>query len=234
MNKKLIASLSGIFCIILCVIACSPEEKDVIFNQDEFNQKNLNQIIGVADLPGREMAFIIDYDSQTQEFDKYYLFQYDQATSFIDVTSIQDINFIEYREMTVKFLIDATTYVFTIDDNYKNLTGEIVLKGYGLSEHVAGDNSFKFTYEDEEVNHIFDIIKITNSVASDDITCDSGGSGSTSCSTTGPFHQGSCSVSCSSGYACCNSTSLNCFCVGQAAGAGKIARKLSNVLKKPN
>lgn len=96
---------------------------------------------------------------------------------------------------------------FNLEFNSKNeFYGSGIV--YNWFDKNIKDTNPNLSYDIKNANNIIDFIFKLNRKNAELNGCDSGGSGSTSCSAGG----GGCSVSCGAGYACCNGSGATSSC----------------------
>lgn len=166
--------------------------------------------VSLIDIKGVEMAVILDKDDD--HFKEFYVFQYEGATGFVN--SYSSITLIASDKETIKLKADEDILTFTLIKGYSNPNEKIVY-GYGLS-HRNGDYRL---IDSQNPSSVMDLLNLTNVALSGDLSCHSGGVGSSECSTTGsdlgqiPGGGGGCSVKCNNGYyACCDGAKNECRC----------------------
>jgi hypothetical protein len=196
--KKVIFGLIATFCLFFA----------------SYSQHKVN----LVDIPNVEVAFLIDLKNDNT-FNDYFLLQYSENNlSNLELSNdliLSDFNkdYIKIKDLNSKKII-----TFTIDKKYSN-TNEVVIYGYGFSKK---SNNFKLNLINEP-NTILDIIQYSGKFLFEGnvggLECNSGGVGSSECSTTGsdmgqiPGGGGGCSVKCSPGYyACCDGGANECRC----------------------
>lgn len=233
--KKLPVFLLLLVTFTSAFFACNSDEKDSYINPNaiQVQAKTSNPYVYIVDLPGSELAFFVDYDSNTKEFDKYYLFQYDAPSSLFDVSKVLNTELIEFNSTNLKVLVENTVYVFTVDDNYQGNTGEAIFYGVGLSERFKEEIPFKFIDQGNDINNIIEVVQTNGLSVTSATTCDSGGPGSSGCSTSSVLGGGIlCSVTCNQGYYACCSQGGECKCNPTASGAGKGPRKVVRAITR--
>lgn len=180
----------------------------VIFtiNNTCFSQKQAS----VYDINGKEAGIFIDLNDKN-EFKEMFLFQYENMDLSI-FSNYKDILLVEFDKDFIKLSCDNKIYLLSLSPNQKD-DNMSYISGYGLS-HRTGNYSLKLV---ENPSTISDIILLNgNSVNKAKPKCDSGGTGSSECSTSGGVVGGGadCSVKCNKGYySCCKDAVNECTCV---------------------
>jgi hypothetical protein len=161
----------------------------------------------LADLPGNEVGVLLDLKTDNT-FPEYFLFQY--SDPIFDVSKARNLTFVSATSDMVKFKDLSKTYTFTIDPNYRN-SSETIYYGYGLSDKKA---NYTLVIPPGPILTLMDAVMFNRALVGD-ITCHSGGVGSTECSiSSSPITGGGgCSTKCGQGYyACCDDTKNECRC----------------------
>lgn len=189
----------------------------ITFFYSSFSQHKVNLI----DIPNVEVAFLIDLQSN-DTFKDYFLLQYSnndlRNLNLSDNLILNDFN---KDYIKIKDLNSNKITVFTLDSNYRN-SNETIIYGFGFSKK---SNNFKLNLANSTPKTVLDIIEYNgrlpfgNDFNEGGLDCDSGGVGSSECSTTGsdlgsiPGGGGGCSVKCNPGYyACCDGGANECRC----------------------
>lgn len=161
----------------------------------------------LANLPENEVGILINL-KQDNSFQEYFLFQYNG--NILDVTMMRNLTLVKSDANSVTFTDQKKNYVFTIDSSYRN-SNEVVYYGFGLSRKKA---DYRLVVPNTPISTLLEAIMFNRSITGD-ITCYSGGVGSTECSidSSAITGGGGCSVKCSGGYyACCDDTKNECRC----------------------
>lgn len=228
--------LNPLFCFLLVIagtlFGCNNGTNSVRHNQGEVKTKNTDRSVYLVDVPGVEIAFLTGYDSGTNKFGKYYVFQYDTPSTLLDISKVLHSDFVEFNASSLKILIENTVTVFTIDDNYKALKGEQVYYGYGLSERSAPDSYYQLVNHGNDIHEISEIIQVNDKSTAGGKECNSGGTGASSCSVSGIVgtYQVECSVTCAKGYACCKEDAYVCGCIQIEEGGRVVTAKSSKAI----
>lgn len=165
--------------------------------------------VTVYDVKGKEAGIFINMNDKN-EFDEMFLFQYENIDLSI-LKKYKNITLIESNKNFIKLSCDEVIYQLSLNSE---LNSEDVnyINGYGLS-YRTGEYSLKLIENPENISEI--LLLNGKSVSTNVNKCDSGGQGSTACSTDGGVAGGgaSCSVTCGSGYySCCMDAANECRC----------------------
>lgn len=170
---------------------------------------NAQKKVQLVDVKNTEIAILVNVD-ENANFNEFYLFQYEN----IDVSEIvnaKSIYLLEANSDFIKLNCDDKYYYLTLDKD-KIDSNEKFHVGYGLAFH-QGKFTLKPTDNPITLHDylLFNGERVTSSPGG----CDSGGVGSSECSTDGGVVGGgaNCSVKCNRGYySCCNDMRNECRC----------------------
>jgi hypothetical protein len=165
--------------------------------------------VTVYDINGKEAGIFINMNDKN-EFNEMFLFQYENFDLSI-FKKYENITLIESNKNFIKLSCDETIYELSLNPELKS-EGINYIYGYGLS-YRTGKYSLKLI---ENPTSISDIILLNgNNVNKALPKCDSGGVGSSECTTNGGVigTGASCSVKCNKGYhSCCMDAVNECTC----------------------
>lgn len=175
------------------------------FNNHCLAQKKVT----IYDINGKEAGIFINMNDKN-EFNEMFLFQYENFDLSI-FKKYENITLIESNKNFIKLSCDETIYQLSLNPELKS-EGINYIFGYGLS-YRTGKYSLKLI---ENPKSISDIILLNgNNVNKAVPRCDSGGVGSSECSTNGGVigAGASCTVKCNKGYySCCMDAVNECTC----------------------
>ena len=165
--------------------------------------------VTVYDINGKEAGIFINMNDKN-EFNEMFLFQYENFDLSI-LKKYKNITLIESNKNFIKLSCDEVIFQLSLNSELKS-EGINQINGYGLS-YRTGEYSLKLIENPKNISEI--LLLNGKSVSINSNKCDSGGQGSTGCSTDGGIASGgsSCSVTCGSGYyACCMDAVNECRC----------------------
>lgn len=176
-------------------------------------ENNISDIKVIKD-NNNNIAFLLM--KEKEYYTKMFIVKFEKK-DFVKLNDLNDFKGkIEVSNQNISITTLNDKYFFTVDENeLKNDNKSFY--AIGISEHsgqfeILHNKNQILNIDDVLINHLVSDMPLARAMkyATD---CTSGGAGASECSID-EWTQNGCSVKCRSGYyACCNSSTVRCFCV---------------------
>jgi hypothetical protein len=173
--------------------------------------------VSILDFKGQELDILLNINDN--QFNEYLTFQYENL-NFDFLSQYSDFTLLSKSKETIVIKCDRDTLILSI------IPGRSQYLGFGITDSKA--DNYTLTLNPSPAC-IIDLISVNgHQIPFGSITCDSGGEGSSGCSTeSSTIGSASCSVTCRDGYyACCDKDNI-CRCI--KIGAAKTFKRVSYV-----
>jgi hypothetical protein len=169
---------------------------------------NAQKKVTIVDIKGIEVGIFVDVDEK-DSFKEFYLFQYNEQN--LQQILEKKLALSEIGKDFIRLKSDrGENILFTLNPELKR-EEDISIDGYGLSFRKGNYTLISV----ENPTLISDLLLLNGERIAPATKCDSGGAGSSECSTDGGAagFGASCSVKCNKGYySCCNDNLNECRC----------------------